>query len=327
MHTYVKFILEYIKDIRIQLLIGVICFFIISLYLTTIPGSIYIALWILIGGFTLYFIYLTFPDVWNYVFWLMGIFFINFLAVLCLLQTIYTSHPLFYAIGIFLELVTLGIDVMLILRIKRIRDDISGVTDRPVGMELEHEAAYIPLGLWSLAVFLFWFGSNLSILYWYNWSIGSWGSEPYLIIDILLIILVIYILWHPQINFDWGVESTVSPLQPLKIGTGIISKSQRLIPQIRKTVSVSGKPSKKCPICGAKIMSERRLCSNCGKSRIFTWCKINEGYIVTCPHCKSRTSYGKDLCIQCGKPINRMVRCVCGTENEIRDWELMKTAS
>jgi hypothetical protein len=325
MHPFLRSSLEILKDIRIQLLIGVVSFFIIALLLSTFTGSVYLVLWLLVGGFTLYFIRLTFPDVWNYIFWLMGIFFLNFLAVLCLLQTKFTSHPLFIAIGIFLELVTLGIDVMLILRIKSIRDDISGVTDRPSGYELDHEAEYIPLGLWALAVFLFWFLSNLSILYWYNWSVGTWGPEPYILTDIVLLGTVVYILWHPQVNFDWGVESVVLPFRSLKGGAGLLKRTQDLIPRIRKTVSVSGRPARKCPICGAKIVTEHRSCKNCGKTRLFTWCQVSEGYIVTCPHCKFQTSYGKDGCINCGKPINTLVRCTCGTENEIRDWKFLQT--
>jgi hypothetical protein len=312
-------------DIRIQLLIGVICFFAISLFLTTYPGSIYIFLWLLVGGFALYFIRLTFPDVWNYVFWLMGIFFLNFIAILCLLQTKFTSHPLFIAIGIFLELVTLGIDIMLILRIKGIRDDISGVTERPVGLELDHEAAYIPLGIWSLAVFLFWFVSNLSILYWFNWSVGTQGPALYLTSEIFLLCTVIYILWHPQVNFDWGVEPVLFPAKLRETGSRILGRSQDLIPRLKKTVSVSIRLSNKCPICGAKMVTEQRTCKQCGKSRTFSWCKVNEGYIVTCPHCKAQTSYGKKGCIKCGKPINRLVQCVCGAEHEIKDWGFAQT--
>ena len=254
----------------------------------------------------------------------MCIFLLNFLAVLCFLQTKYTSHSLFFAIGIFLELVTLGIDILLVLRIKSIRDDISGVTSRPAGQELDHEAAYIPLGLWSLSVFTFWFVSNLSILYWYNWSVGTWGPEPYLVTNIILLFLVVFILWHPQMNFDWGVEPVFFTVKGIS-GTGLLEKTQKYLPRLKKGVTSPAQRPNKCPVCGAKIIAERRACSNCGKPRIFTWCKISEGYIVTCPHCKAQTSYGKPGCLHCGKPITRSVRCTCGTEHEIRDWDFVRT--
>ena len=327
MQSYLKHTFETLKNIRLQLLIGVLSFFIIALFLSILPGTPYLFLWLIVGAFTLYFIRLTFPDVWNYTFWLMGIFFLNFLAIICFLDTKFTSHPLFFAIGIFLELGTLGIDILLILHIKAIRDDISGVTERPSGMELEHEAAYIPLGIWSLTVFLFWFVSNVSIMYWYHWSVGTWRPEPYLISELALILIVIYILWHPQMNFDWGVETVLFPAKELVSETKLANKYTGLLPGIKKTVTAKpGKP-KKCPICGAKIIVEQRQCKNCSSNRIFTWCKISEGYIVTCPHCKALTSYGKERCIKCGQLINRNIRCTCGTENEIRDWNFLKITS
>ena len=325
MRIYLGYMTEILKNVKIQLLIGIFCFFIIALILSTFPGQVYLGLWLLLGGFTLYFIRLTFPDVWNYTFWLMGIFFMNFLAVLCLLQTRFTTHPLFFAIGVFLELVTLGIDVLLILHIKAIRDDISGVTERPVGLELDHEAAYIPIGLWAAAVSLFWFVSNLSILYWYNWSVGTWGPEPYLISEIVLISLVIYILWHPQMNFDWGLEPVSLPTLPNGRAPSILSAPGKLIPRFRKRITASARPPKKCPVCGAKIITEQRTCRDCGQERAFTWCKISEGYIVTCPHCMAQTSYGKARCINCGKLIDRNIQCNCGSEHEIRDWRFLKT--
>ncbi len=325
MHPYLRFSIELLKNIKIQLLIGVFSFFIIALLLSTTPGRIYLFLWLLVGAFALYFIRLTFPDVWNYTFWLMGIFLLNFLAVLCLLETRFTSYSFFIAIGILLEMITLGIDVLLILHIKAIRDDISGVTERPAGFDLHHEAAYIPLGLWSLSVFLFWFVSNLSILYWYNWSVGTWGPGPYFLSEVILLCIIVYILWHPQMNFDWGVEPITLPAKPSLTDQGIFGKAGGLIPRFKKRVSISRTPPKKCPICGAKIVSEQRSCRYCGQKRIFTWCKISEGYIVTCPHCKAQTSYGNARCINCARPLTQNVRCQCGTEHRIRDWEYLKT--
>jgi hypothetical protein len=194
-------------------------------------------------------------------------------------------------------------------------------------MELDHEAAYIPLGLWSLTVFSFWFISNLSIMYWYNWSVSTWGPEPYVISEILLIFIIIYVLWHPQMNFDWGLESVVTPSKkPGIIPTGV-SDYVGVIPRLKKTVSAGPRKPKKCPICGAKIVVEQRRCKNCGHDRTFTWCKISEGYIVTCPHCKAQTSYGKERCINCGSLINRNIKCICGTEHEIRDWDFLKIAN
>jgi hypothetical protein len=327
MQSYIKFALELLKNIRVQLLIGVISFFIIALILSTYAGQVYLILWLVVGAFTLYFIRLTFPDVWNYVFWLMGIFFLNFLAVLCLLQTKFTSHPLFFAIGIFLELVTLGIFILLILHFKAIRDDISGVTDRPEGLELQHEAAYVPLGLWSLSVFLFWFVSNLSILYWYDWSVGGSGPEAYLASEIVLLIILVFILWHPQMNFDWGLEPALLQPKATTTGAGILERGSGFLPRFKKIVRATSGLPKKCPICGSKIVTEHRECKSCGQKRVFAWCKISEGYIVTCPHCRTQTSYGKIGCINCGKPINRTVRCTCGSEHEIRDWKFLKTVS
>ena len=259
----------------------------------------------------------------NYIFWLIGIFFLNFLAVICFLDTKYTSHFLFMAFGIFLELGALAIVVLLILHIKAIRDDISGVTERPTGMELEREAAYIPLGLWSLALFLFWFISNISIMYWFQWSVQNAGAEAYIITQIILVFIVVYILWHPQMKFEWGVESVLAPEKKPEQEPELGSKMPGILPKFMKTVSAKPHIPKKCPICGSKIVMENRQCRNCGEKRLFTWCKISEGYIVTCPSCKTQTSYGKDRCVKCGRLIDRFVECNCGTKHEIRDWDFL----
>jgi hypothetical protein len=326
MERYIKSTFEVLKNIRLQLLIGVLGFYITALILSTQSGDVFLLLWLIIGAFTLYFIRLTFPDVWNYIFWLIGIFFLNFLAVICFLDTKYTSHFLFMAFGIFLELGALSIAVLLILHIKAIRDDISGVTERPTGMELEKEAAYIPLGLWSLALFLFWFISNISIMYWFQWSVQNSGPEAYIFTQVILVFIVVYVLWHPQMRFEWRVESVLGPAdkpeQELDTGTKLPS----ILPKIKKTVSAKPKIPKKCPICGSKIVMENRQCRDCGEKRLFTWCKISEGYIVTCPSCRAQTSYGKDRCVNCGKLIDRFVECNCGTKHEIRDWDFLSLA-
>ncbi len=324
MNPNLKYLLKFLQNIRIQLLIGIFCFFMIALILSTIKGQIYIALWFLIGLFTLYFIRLTFPDVWNYVFWLLGIFILCFLAMLCMLQTRFTTGIHFYIIGFFAELGALAICVKLVLRIKGIRDDISGVTVRPKGFELPREAAYVPIGLWSLSVVVFWIISNLSVYYWYNWSVIGWNPGPYLVSNIFLLFSCIYILWHPQMNFDWGVETVLLPSKDIKTGFGLITKSPKYLPTLKKRMTITGKSKPKCPICGANMISEVRTCQACGKPRTFNWCKINEGFVVTCPYCKSQTSYGKKYCIKCGKPINRLVRCSCGAEHEIKDWDLVR---
>ena len=327
MHPYLEYLLETLKNIRLQLLIGVLCFFFIALFLSTMEGDVYIFLWILVGAFALYFIRLTFPDVWNYIFWLIGIFLLNLLAILFFLDNKFTGEFWYSIFGFFLELGALGIDILLILRIKAIRDDISGVTERPSGLELMHEAAYIPLGIWSIVVFSFWVVSNITIMSWFQWSVNAVGMEQYIISEIVLIFIVVYILWHPQVNFDWGAEPIMFPEREVTAEGTTLQKYASVLPKLRKTVRAKTGIPRRCPICGAKIVVERRRCRNCGQNRVFTWCKIQEGYIVTCPHCKALTSYGKERCIKCGRLINRYIRCNCGTENEIRNWDFLHITS
>lgn len=326
MERIIKSTFEALKNIRLQLLIGVLGFYFTALILSTQSGDVFLLLWLIIGAFILYFIRLTFPDVWNYIFWLIGIFFLNFLAVICFLDNKYTSHFLFIAFGIFFELGALAIVFLLILHIKAIRDDISGVTERPTGMELEREAAYIPLGLWSLALFFFWFISNISIMYWFYWSVQNAGSEGYIITQLILAFIVVYILWHPQKKFEWSIESVSAPTEKPEKKSELGTKIPGILPKLKKTVSAKSRIPNKCPICGSKIVMENRQCRNCGEKRLFTWCKISEGYIVTCPECKAQTSYGKDRCVNCGRLIDRFVECNCGTKHEIRDWDFLSIA-
>jgi hypothetical protein len=77
----------------------------------------------------------------------------------------------------------------------------------------------------------------------------------------------------------------------------------------------------RCPICGSKVVNESRKCTICGNIKEFDWCTVSEEYIVTCPHCKQPTSFGRDKCISCGKNIDQFIKCKnCGGMNTIDKW-------
>jgi hypothetical protein len=317
-------------NLRVQFGIGIIIFFALSMIMGIIGISesiIYTVLWALFGIFTLFCVSKVFPDTWNYVFWLVGIYFFAALGLLFLLDIEMFAGIGFFALGIFIEVgAILGIGALLVQNVKNIRDDISGVSERsePVSEHLKKEGKYVPLGFWALAVVLFWLFANLSIYGWYLWAshrvedINNLGL--YVFSEIMVLILGLYILWVPQYKFEWRAEPIVLSPEPSE-GLRLFETLPDMLTKTREKLEQKLPRPEKCPICGSKVVSETRKCSSCGNTRTFDWCTVSEEYIVTCPHCKNPTSFGRERCLECGKPIDQYIKCKCGAMNTIDNWK------
>jgi hypothetical protein len=318
-----------ILNLRVQFGIGVIIFFILSMVMGINGISenvVYTVLWVMFGFFSLFCISKVFPDTWNYVFWLVLIYVFAILGMLCILDIELISGPLFLALGVFLEIISYGIGLLLILHVKSIRDDISGVSERSEAVKdyRKKDAQYIPLGLWSMTVLGFWLFSNISIYGWYLWAssdsqeLGDLGL--YIFAEIMILTLGLYILWLPQYKFEWGTEPIVISEEPSD-SLRLFESLPEMLTRTRERLEQKIPKHDKCPMCGSKVVTESRKCKICGNQKMFDWCTVSEEYIVTCPHCKKPTSFGRDKCVSCGKSIDQYIKCnKCGGMNTIQRW-------
>ena len=81
--------MDFLLDLQNQWIIGIIAFFILSLLFGTAFGSEadwpYTLGWVICGVFALIFITQAFPDVWNFTFWLIGIYVLSTVGLFSLL--------------------------------------------------------------------------------------------------------------------------------------------------------------------------------------------------------------------------------------------------
>jgi hypothetical protein len=312
---------DFLLDLQNQWIIGIIAFFILSLLFGMAFGSQpdwpFTVGWIVCGIFVLIFITQAFPDVWNYTFWLVGIYILSSLALVSFLIFQDEYGVIITVLGVLSEVTSIGIAFYLVLHFKQIRDEVSGIKDQDADyIELFKEGRYVPLGLWSLAIFMFWLFTNLSILSWYNWAAEGLSIGFYIGTELLLLFLGLYILWVPQTNFRWSAASprTQTLSRPLK---------SIVVSRIPKTVARSSLVKiTSCPICGHGLNIEKRTCPNCGRPAEFYWCPRSEVFIKNCPNCSKPVSFNAQSCSYCDHKLTPTVSCSsCNAVNRIRDWK------
>jgi hypothetical protein len=202
--------------------------------------------------------------------------------------------------------------VYLVLHVKGIRDEVAGITDKSAASaRLDEEAfkkgRYVPLGIWSLSLLLFFIFTNTSAAGWYLWAAGEGSLGFYIVSELLLICIAIFALWTVQTRFAWGEPPDIIP-------------SISSFVQPRAAEAPRGKAPKTCPVCNVPATVERRMCRSCGKERDMYWCSKSEHYLIQCPKCRRYTSFGREDCGHCGKAIPDTFACACGARHPPRKW-------
>ncbi len=339
-----------------QWLIAALIFFILSMIMGAAGRAIFSFFWVLFAGFAIICLTQAFPDTWNYMLWLIGIYATAFFGWLMI--GVWSQAPtwgaLSIAIGLFLEACSYGISAYLILHIKEARDALAGIE---AAFRFDSSSGrYVPLGIWSLVVFLFFVTANFNVWGWYLWASGRATLALYFGTDVVLFSLALYILWFPQTQLEYEQPLGLTQRRPTAAsavgaaGEGGVPASasarflqrmrgffQRLLKPIRalrprredgalgptssaRTASLREDDLPVCPICEGALIIEYRSCPACGTERKFSWCPRSEAYIVRCPHCGALTAYGESECRVCSKPIGARVPCNCGNAAMIGDW-------
>ncbi|UCH87944.1 MAG: hypothetical protein JSV49_06650 [Thermoplasmata archaeon] len=312
--------LDFLLDLQNQWIIGIITLFILSMLFGMSfgyePDWPFTVGWVTCGVLALIFITQAFPDVWNFTFWLVGIYALSAVAMFSILVFSSQYGSVATVLGGLAELTGIGITFYLILHFKNIRDEVSGITKSgTIDDDLYIEERYVPLGLWSLSVMIFWLCSNLTIWGWYIWATADSSLAVYVTSEIILLFLGLYILWLPQTSFKWSakVQETSTLARPLKsIVPGSIPKTILK----RELVKIY-----ECPICGHSLRTESRTCPKCNNEQHFYWCPRSEVFIKRCSYCHTTVSYNLTECPHCNRSLSAKATCTkCGTQNAIRDW-------
>jgi RNA polymerase subunit RPABC4/transcription elongation factor Spt4 len=130
---------------------------------------------------------------------------------------------------------------------------------------------------------LFFIFSNISLSDWARWIVGKSNLVAYILAELAVILLLVYILWLPETKL--------------------------------KYVNI-------CRLCNVHITFESLACPSCGSEKKVGYCAKGEHWLVECKSCKALTIYGKEKCWFCNKKISRKLECeFCNTAWSIRDWK------
>jgi hypothetical protein len=315
-------VVDFVLDLQNQWIIGIISFFVLSMlfgmsfgYESDWPFTVG---WIVCGVFALIFITQAFPDVWNYAFWLVGIYGLASAGIFSILVFEPQYGTIISILGALSEITAIGLGFYMILHFKSMRDEVLGIKGKKVdSYEMFKDSRYVPLGFWSMSIMTFWLVSNVSIWGWYLWATNESSIATYFLMELLILFLGLYILWMPQTNFRWSADTmdTTTFARPLK---------SVVIKRIPKTLIKSEtKHISNCPVCGYGLNKEIRSCSHCGESRLFYWCPRSEVFIKRCESCNKPVSFNADECPYCNNLIKPKVTCSkCDRNTRIRDWKL-----
>lgn len=236
--------------------------FFVSLCAGTLGGIANSMLWVIFALVGSLFVWHAFRNFWKYSVWLVVVYIFGGAGA----PLLATGNAAFIFGGLVCEALS-----VLILRdlLKKI-------------IELRERYENISLGLWSLAVLLFFVFSNLSFLDFSSWIAGRSSLYLYFCSEVMLIFLALYILYFLEVKF--------------------------------KHISV-------CPVCRAHIKYEKKGCPRCDADRIIAWCSKEEHYLINCEYCGVLTPAG-EKCRICGKNVKSSMKCnSCNKIFPISEWK------
>jgi hypothetical protein len=298
------------RERKNQFAVGTFIFILISLFLGLQNGLIFTILWLATGILALLCIYFGFPNMWAYGVLIYVVYLLSAFGMILLIfwrdYTLMENFSLAIAGGIILLIVAFYVSVHIIGQVKKIRD-------------ITIKEKYIPLGFWSLGVISFPFLPIISIWFWSLWAEGHevWLAS-YVVVEIIISMLLIYLLWIPDRNLNWNVE-----FLPKSRATRIIEEKTKILAKKPKTLTKKVmRPRRACPECGLKLKLEKKTCPICNNVQSFGWCIKSEVYAIPCLNCGALNILGKEKCSKCKEPLIDEVKCKSCKENvKLRDWK------
>jgi hypothetical protein len=206
----------------------VLFMFVLSIVMSVLPKSnIDLFFWGLFGIIGIYFLYVAFPRSFYYGLWLLatyilcgvGIFFINGLIL---------TGPQGIVIGLLLEVMAAYIIYNLIVEVKMMRDTIEGKR--------------IPLGLFSLGSYLFFFSANGALGALAFWIKSGGNLYGYVILEVISVLLVLFVYDRMEICTMYYEEGPLMARRLAQKPTiGLEAQTQKVIRSARDVATKTRK--------------------------------------------------------------------------------------
>ena len=256
--------MDVIRFVREKLGVYGVCavvFFLLSLYSGLLGTLLGTAAWVFFGSLAIVCLCMAFRNVYRYGLWLIGIYVFGGIGGYLL-----TYHDLTrFAGGIICEIIGVFVIISLTGSIVRLRKETRSKSS---------------LGLWFLAVLIFFVFTNLSLSDMSYWLMNESKLYLYVFSEIVIIFSGVYILWVLE----------------TKIHVSMI-----------------------CPICNGELRVEKRKCPSCNKIETFFWCRKSEHHIIKCPYCNRLIVYGRK-CVHCKKMVKKIKCRSCNNEYTLNKW-------
>jgi hypothetical protein len=184
------------------------------------------------------------------------------------------------------------------------------------------EGTYVPMGLYFLVLFLFYWSALFGIVGFIRWADGSLGNPGlykalYFTGELILIPSLIYLSGYPEDRFK-------APHMEFMTDGGFFRNIAMALSKGELRIGNSKKKREKdqnCPLCNNNLEREVRKCPSCDAPRFFYWCIKDEEYLVRCPNCRGLTPLGRERCIHCSLKMSNKIKCSkCGSINSVNDW-------
>jgi predicted RNA-binding Zn-ribbon protein involved in translation (DUF1610 family) len=272
----------------------------------------------------------AYPSVWRYLFFFGLIYLLLAVGVLPLI--VFIDIPVFIGVSLMMHglAVVVAFFVLKDVVLQRRAYHISALTSAK-------EAPYVPIGLWTLSLIGFIIIADISMVSLGFWINGSANLTPYIVAEVELIFLLMYLLEVPQKAFGSKGDDFV----PRVSLAGITSETKKVAKRIvkRPKVEVGAKRTAaaaaaklkpkvlregtlECPACGSDLAIDVRRCPECYKDNEFAWCPVSEHYIIPCPACGKPTVYGEESCSHCGQNLSLDYKCPeCLKATPMQRWE------
>lgn len=298
----------------------VLVFFIISVAFSALssdPGAI--TMWVLFGLLGVIFLKVAFPRSYLYGLWLLTIYILAGVGVL-FLNGVGLTGGQGIGVGILLEIIAIYIVYHLIFQVKGLRD---------IG-----EGPYVPLGLWSMAVILFFIFSNgamASLVGWANADAMTANLGNYVAFEVMIVLLVVFIFVKAEecvLYLEEGpraIRDTAGAPKHRPRST----RAARARTAARARSERRGKPKKvkadrSCPICRSELKVVRRKCPECSSKEETAVCTTGHAFIP-CPSCGTANFHGDYRCKNCNAKLSESILCTkCGTESDLQLWRKLK---
>jgi len=299
--------------------------FVISVIFSSFPSTAgYLFLWAMTGLAGVLFLRLAYPRGFSYGLWLLAIYILSGVGAF-LISGFVLGGVQGIVIGLLLEILAIYTIYQLIVEIKGIRDAIEGPR--------------VSLGLWTLAVVLFFLTANGAMGSLASWVRSGGNLYGYMALEMLAVLLVLFISARTEVCVFYFEEGPLAlrrraepPAVSLESSTEKVIRSARdVASRTRKAIAPSSKAkgaasgtTGPCPLCSSPRKVVMRTCPNCGVAERTAVCDGSGHVFIPCPSCGRANYTGDYRCKKCDGKLGELILCrKCGKEADLGEWRVV----